>query len=674
MKSVTANNHQASFARLKACLLALRVVLTLRAVLLLGVVMTSSPAVAQQTTTTAEVIRQHVTDAGQAFKKGDIEHAVSIINRSSELLKQLGLQATNPKSLDSLKSTHAALLKAHGFLSKKNAESLNAFPDWATFKKEIIEQLKSQTKSQPKSSADPKANGVDFLQEVAPWMVAKCGGCHVNGTKGGFSMATIASLVKGSKAGVVLFAGDSNSSRIVEVIRTGDMPRGGGKVTPDELAKLEQWIREGAQFDAKVSGMPLQQLISQKLSGSPVGVTPDMSAIAPAKIGMESKPTGKETVSFSRDVAPLLMANCNGCHVDAMQLRGGLNMNNFAMFSKGGDSGEIVVSKNSSESLIVQKLRGTSGQRMPAGGRPALSEENIQLVAKWIDEGAFFDGQSPNLSLAVINATAWAASASYEEVMERRRERALAKWKVAYGNQKPAEASDKNFVVLGNVSQAAVQEVLEAANQANDKVRKALKVSEDAELAKGGVTVFAIKGRYDYSEFGKMTESRTLPSSWSSHWRRDALDVYIAILYDSKDAKANEANLSQQLASVWISQFEETPSWFADGFGRGVLAIVGGKSDPHLREQIKIWDAQIATIVGNMKDPKELLEGKMNEEDAAIVGYALCRKMIDVNGRRQFSSLLQSLNKTQSFPQAFQSVVGPMEMSIAMALGLKLSK
>jgi len=345
-------------------------------------------------------------------------------------------------------------------------------------------------------------------------------------------------------------------------------------------------------------------------------------------------------------------------------------MNNFSMFSKGGDSGEIVEPKNAAKSLLVQKIKGMSGDRMPSGGRPALSESNIQLISKWIEEGASFDGQSTTASLATINAKAWSESASYEEVMERRRERALAKWKVAYGNQKPYEASDKNFVVMGNVSQAAIDAVLVTANQANGKVRKALKIDASDELAKGGVAIFAIKGRYDYSEFGKMTESRSLPNSWNSHWRRDALDVYVAILYDSKDVAVNEANLSQQLASVWVSQFEETPAWFADGFGRSVLAIMGGKSDPYSKSQLKSWDEQIGTIIRNMKGTKELLDGKMNEEDAALVGYGLCRKMMNVNGRRQFSSLLQSLGKTKSFPQAFQLAIGPLEPSIATALGL----
>jgi mono/diheme cytochrome c family protein len=617
---------------------------------------------------TAEWVRQQVIEAGQAFKKGDTDKSIALINESCDQLKKLAAKSGDAKTLEALKPTYVTLSKAHEFLSKKNAKALNDLPSWADFKKFALEEGK-KVDSKPGTTSP---GGVSFVDEVAPWLVAKCGGCHIRDSKGAFSMMDIASLMKGSKAGVVLFPGDSGGSTLVEVIRSGDMPRGGGKVSPAELAKLEQWIQQGANYDKSIATKPLPQLVSK--TEVPSGNSNAANAkMAPRNLA-DMKPTGKETVSFSRDIAPILIANCNGCHIDAPRVRGGLNMNNFSMFSNGGDSGEVVEPKSSAKSLIVQKIKGLSGDRMPSGGRPALSEANIQLISTWIDEGAYFDGQSLNSSLATINAKAWADSATYEEVMAKRRERALAKWKVAYGNQKPSEASDKNFVVMGNISQAAVEEVLATANEANDKVRKALKIDSDDELAKGGVAIFAIKGRYDYSEFGKMTESRTLPNSWNSHWRRDALDVYVAILYDSKDVKANEANLSQQLASVWVSQFEETPSWFADGFGRSVLAITGAKSDAYVKSQLKNWDEQIGTIVRNMKGAKELLEGKMNEEDAALVGYGLCRKMIDVNGRKQFSSLLQSLGKTQSFPQAFQLAIGPIEPSIAGALGLSSVK
>ena len=50
------------------------------------------------------------------------------------------------------------------------------------------------------------------------------------------------------------------------------------------------------------------------------------------------------------------------------------------------------------QSLIIKKLRGESGQRMPLG-RPALSAEKIALVSTWIKEGATYDNNNPALSI-----------------------------------------------------------------------------------------------------------------------------------------------------------------------------------------------------------------------------------------------------------------------------------
>ena len=86
------------------------------------------------------------------------------------------------------------------------------------------------------------------------------------------------------------------------------------------------------------------------------------------------KATGKETVSFAGDVAPLLVESCKGCHINAMRASGGLNMDTFAQLLRGGDSGDIVIPGNGEESLLVKKLRGSMGLKMPAGGRPAFSE------------------------------------------------------------------------------------------------------------------------------------------------------------------------------------------------------------------------------------------------------------------------------------------------------------
>ena len=122
-----------------------------------------------------------------------------------------------------------------------------------------------QVKASRPESAKPAANpakpgarptaGISFTKQVAPLLVTHCGGCHVTGRKGGFQMASYDALMK---TGVVQ-RGVGDSSRLVEVIATGDMPRGGGKVAPQDLALLVAWINAGASFDGPDPAAPLGQ-------------------------------------------------------------------------------------------------------------------------------------------------------------------------------------------------------------------------------------------------------------------------------------------------------------------------------------------------------------------------------------------------------------------------------
>jgi hypothetical protein len=95
----------------------------------------------------------------------------------------------------------------------------------------------------------------------------------------------------------------------------------------------------------------------------------------------------QRTVDFRRDVEPIFRANCYSCHGADMasgQLR--LDLKGTAM--KGGISGAVIIPGNSKESRLVRRILGEDGEtRMPMGGDP-LPPAQIELICKWIDEGA----------------------------------------------------------------------------------------------------------------------------------------------------------------------------------------------------------------------------------------------------------------------------------------------
>ena len=193
-------------------------------------------------------------------------------------------------------------------------------------------------------------------------------------------MATYVALGRGSKNGAVIMAGDAKGSRLVELVESGDMPRGGGKVSAEELALISAWIDAGARFDGVDSAAPLTSFA--QATAPKVTDTPQKLKVVAARAGDE--------VLFARDVAPILAANCLECH-GHQNPRKNFSASTFERLLRGGDDGPVLLSGKGEESLIVKKLRGTAGDRMPQG-RPPLADDQIATIEKWISLGARFDG------------------------------------------------------------------------------------------------------------------------------------------------------------------------------------------------------------------------------------------------------------------------------------------
>ena len=411
---------------------------------------------------------------------------------------------------------------------------------------------------------------------------------------------------------------------------------------------------------AGISGPSPDVPIASLITGKPaVGNTP--TKMEPPKI---SAPTAKETVSFASDVAPILIANCNGCHYNATRVVGGLQFNMFSQILKGGDNGNIIVPGKPDESLIIRKLRGMEGARMPMG-RPELPDAQIQLVATWIKEGATFDGQNKDAKLDQVVGKAFAASATHRELMAKRMQRTREKWKIAAPKGEADEAIDQQFHVIGNIGEESAKALLAQANTAANQIRKMFKVTGKEPLIRGGITIFALKHRYDYSEFGKMIESRALPSEWSSHWRSEVLDSYVAIVFDKAESKINETSLLQQITSLWMSSHEGVPRWFADGAGRQALAITVGAKDA----RVQPWLMRMPESMEQMKNLKSLLDGSMNDEASAIIGFGVIRTMYDAKMKTKYETIVRSLASGMTFEQATAKTIGSMDVFLKQLLG-----
>jgi mono/diheme cytochrome c family protein len=99
-------------------------------------------------------------------------------------------------------------------------------------------------------------------------------------------------------------------------------------------------------------------------------------------------PLAAAPVNYIREIKPVFAENCYRCH-GASQQKGELRMDTAALALKGGETGPAFKPGKSAESLLVQAIKGTHEEisRMPYK-KPPLSDAQIDLIARWIDEGA----------------------------------------------------------------------------------------------------------------------------------------------------------------------------------------------------------------------------------------------------------------------------------------------
>jgi len=595
-------------------------------------------------------IAESVKAAAANYQSGDYEAAGESVAASMDLIEET-LQDAGPELFDVIAPAFPRLIKAQAMLELEGVtvrpfavpvrpavEPAKPKPPRPVVPKPVSRQPKTMEPALPAASANPFSSAVEtisFTKTVAPILVEHCGKCHVSGSKGNFSMASFRQLAKGPPEGTVIFAGDVLGSRLIETIETGDMPRG-GKVPPDQLKTLKDWIAGGAKYDGPSPDVPLASLVTVK------PMTQNREEV------VANKPTGNETVSFSEDIAPLLLKNCNGCHIGAMRDSGGLRMDNFAQILRGGDSGAIVEGGKSAMSLLVRKLKGEEGDRMPAGGRPPLSDDSITLISRWIDEGAVLDGESAEQPIEMMSALAWAKSATDGELNERRVKQAAVNLKLVANGQPASDGiTTEHFYVLGGAGDGTLKLVSELA----EKAWKEVSPFVVQEGVRGRVTIFVSSRRYDYSEFAKMVEQRSLPTDWQSHWRYDGIDAYIAMVATSEDKDAAlKAKLISPLASLAVvMRNSDTPRWFAEGVGR----VAASKLVPRDLPQVESWNRDLPSAFATMKDGAQFIKTDLPPEQSDLVAYGVVSVMISRGQRRQYDTLLRTLPGSPSFDEAF---------------------
>ncbi|MEM9368107.1 MAG: c-type cytochrome domain-containing protein [Planctomycetota bacterium] len=589
-------------------------------------------------------VNQSVLTAGRRFQAGDYAESGDSVRTAIRQI-EVACKAGTFELHEALKPAMQRIINARAMLELEGV-TLPPFKVPPTPEKNLAEMEPDTTS--PMADDSGATPGVDFATQVAPVLVRHCGRCHVDGSRGQFGMPNLMALMRGSVAGVVLFPGDPQSSRLLEVMRDGEMPPSGNRVPAADLELITRWVQEGAPFDESIVTTPLRTLASSTTS-TPKPVAEPTEA-----------PPRKQTVQFATQIAPLIADNCGGCHVDAMQARGGLRLDTIATLLRGGDSGAIIQPGNGAASLLVQKLKGTAdGDRMPAGGRPPLSDDAIQLVSTWIDEGAYVAPALRAQPVGVMASQAWLAMASDSEVSDKRAETAKDHFRLAGADvTRLTQNETDHFALWGDVDQATLDLVGQAIEANVKGLAKLLpSLAEESEaFFHGRASAYVLPRRYDYAEMAKMVEGRSVPNDWRAHWQYDSVDAYIAVVAtDADDLEALTDRLASPVAALAIaSRGKGIPRWFADGLG----AALAAQRSPLTRDEKDALVRDVRLAAKRLKDAKAFLDGKLPPEDADLMGQSMGESLLSRNSRRGLDRTLRLLESEVEFEAAFASGIG----------------
>jgi hypothetical protein len=213
---------------------------------------------------------------------------------------------------------------------------------------------------------------------------------------------------------------------------------------------IAEWIARGAKFDGDDPNKSLDKVKPLEKTATPpekVAATtdrPQTKVPVKAKI-VVARPTGNETVSFTKDIAPFMVERCLRCH-SGNDPKGGLSLETFESLLAGGKTGSEITPGDLAKSRLWDLVGEQKPFKMPPGDA-FIRRAHWNSLRTWIQEGAKFDGPDPKQPLKSLvpseteRQKAELARTSPEEFREKRKRRSEELWRRAVPKESP-ELSD----------------------------------------------------------------------------------------------------------------------------------------------------------------------------------------------------------------------------------------
>ncbi len=128
-----------------------------------------------------------------------------------------------------------------------------------------------------------------------------------------------------------------------------------------------------------------------------------VGSLCGSSYGDEPASTTDTKVNYRLQIEPIFRQHCQGCHQPA-KAEGGLIMTNpQVMLEKGGDSGASIVPSKADESHLVAEITPRDGKAEMPKGAPPLSTSEIDLIRRWINEGASTEGWTESTEVYTVD-------------------------------------------------------------------------------------------------------------------------------------------------------------------------------------------------------------------------------------------------------------------------------
>jgi len=100
-------------------------------------------------------------------------------------------------------------------------------------------------------------------------------------------------------------------------------------------------------------------------------------------------PAAERPIDFIKDIQPIFAESCNDCHGGG-EHEGGLRLDARKDALNGGDTGHVILTGKSAESLLIQYVAGAVPDKLmpPEDVGDPLTAKQVGLLRAWIDQGA----------------------------------------------------------------------------------------------------------------------------------------------------------------------------------------------------------------------------------------------------------------------------------------------